>query len=183
MALSVTFILNFNSHEAALVSLSIGIIGLIFEVLRLKNTSINKFFLKRAGRFLRETEKNKISGFIYYCFGVSACFFLFKWEIAIQSIFFLILADPIASIIGVMFGKNNLIFGKSLEGSLACFLVCFIISAVSGFFYLKVPWLTFAFLGGLSGTISELLAILDDNLTIPLFSGFLLTQSYSFLVS
>lgn len=181
-ALALTFFLKLDSYDAAFLSFLIGFSGLLFELLRLKVPQINNFFIKLAGRVLREREKDKISGFTYYCLGVSLCFFFYPWKIAILSILFLIFADPIASIFGILYGKTGLIFGKSFEGTVACFLVCFLISAIMAYTSLKVPWGVFGVLGGLIGAVAELFAFFDDNLTIPVVSGFFLTQSYFLLV-
>lgn len=181
-ALGLTFALKLDSYDASFLSFLIGFCGLIFETIRLRFKKLNNFFIQFAGRVLREREKSKISGFTYYCLGVSACFFFFPWNIAILAILFLIFSDPIASYVGILYGKRNLIFGKSLEGTGACFIVCFLMSAIAASAFLNVPWLAFALLGGLSGAFAELFAFIDDNLTIPIVSGFFLTQSYLLLV-
>ncbi|MCR9205010.1 MAG: hypothetical protein NXH75_10560 [Halobacteriovoraceae bacterium] len=181
-ALGITFALKLDSYDASFLSFLIGLGGLLFESIRLRSEKINNLFIKFAGRVLREREKTKVSGFTYYCLGVSACFFFFPWKIAILAILFLIFSDPIASYVGILYGKRSLIFGKSLEGTGACFLACFFMSAIAAIAFLNVPWLAFALLGGLSGAIAELFAFIDDNLTIPVVSGFFLTQSYFLLV-
>ena len=75
-----------------------------------------------------------------------------------------------ATIIGKKYGRRRL-FNKSLEGSLACLLVCLLIGVimvVGG----KVMLLPVAVVGAVTATIAELLPFpVDDNLTIPIFSG------------
>ncbi len=183
IALVVTFILNFSKEEAAIASFCIGLMGLLFEGLRLKVPAVNKFFIAFAGPVLRERERNHISGFTFYCFGVSACFFLYSWDIAILSILFLIFADPIASLIGIKYGKTKIFFGKSLEGSSACFLVCCLIGALYGAPKPEISLGGFVILTGVSGTLSELFAFIDDNLMIPIISGFFLSQMTPVLIN
>lgn len=182
IALAITFALKLDSKEAALISFIVGASGLIFEGLRLKFSSLNQFFISLAGNVLREREKHHISGFTFYCLGVSGCFFFFPWDYALISVLFLIFADPAASIIGITFGRTKTFLGKSLEGSLGCFFVCAGICLLYGSPEPEVSLLSFALLGGFSGAVSELLAFLDDNLTIPLMSGFFLSKGMALLL-
>jgi dolichol kinase len=183
IALALTFILGFDSHTAAFASFSIGLAGLIFEVIRLRNSRLNDFFISFASGVLRERERQRISGFTYYCFGVSLSFFLFPWEVAITSVLFLIFGDPMAATVGTLYGKRALAKGKSLEGSLACFITCFMIATVlCGVGFIPLSWFPFALLAGLSGALAEFLAFLDDNLTIPVISGLLLSQAMAVLL-
>ncbi len=170
-ALSATYLLKFNSKQAAIVSGSIAIIGLIVEMLRLNNQKINNIFLKYMGSLLRDTEKNKMSGLVYYALGVSITFSIFPWHLAIMGILILIFADPLASLIGTKFGKRKIINGKSVEGFLGCWIVCCLtIYGYSYFTQLNIS-LVFILLGGFLGALSELFVILDDNLSIPILSG------------
>jgi len=75
--------------------------------------------------------------------------------------------DTVAAIVGKSAGRIR-IFGKTLEGSLACLLICFGITL----FLPEVPFHV-AIVGALVATIFELLPIpLDDNFRIPLSAGF-----------
>lgn len=158
-------------------SFFIGFGGLIFEGLRLKNKKVNDLFIKFASGVLRERERYRVSGFTFYCFGVSLSFFLLPWEFAITSVLFLIFGDPIAATVGSLYGRHKLIRGKSLEGTLACFVTCALISGLLSLVgFVPLPWFGLAILGGLSGAIAELMDFIDDNLAIPLISGFLLSR-------
>ena len=80
----------------------------------------------------------------------------------------------LATVIGEKFGRR-IVFNKSLEGSLACLVLCLVIgivmSRISSAMVLPV-----AIVGAVSATVVELLPIpIDDNLTIPLFSAGMMT--------
>ncbi len=183
IALAITFAFHFDSYDAALASFLIGFSGLIFEFVRLKSPRVNDFFINFAAGVLRERERDKVSGFTYYCFGVSLSFFLFPWEVAITSVLFLIFGDPMAATIGSLYGKTPIGKGKSLEGSAACFFTCFLVATTLCLIgFIPLPWLPFALLAGLSGALAELFAFLDDNLTLPLISGLLLSQVTALLL-
>jgi dolichol kinase len=111
--------------------------------------------------------------------------FLFPKEVAILAILFLTFGDPIASLVGVKFGKTKLHWGKSIEGSLACFTICFFISMfflTSGYPQKPLSSFIFSAYAGASGAIAEVIPWkLDDNLTVPLVAGFCMTPVYIFL--
>ena len=85
---------------------------------------------------------------------------------------FLSFGDTAASFIGTHWGKRQFIGKKSIEGSLACFITCLFLSL----FFLS-PHI--AITGSIIATITEVLPWdLDDNLTVPVFSGIIMTLLY-----
>lgn len=182
-AVIITVLFHFDSYDAALAAFSIGFCGLIFELVRLRVPIVNNFFIGVAHEVLRERERSQISGFTYYCFGVSFTFFLYPFEIAMLAVFFLIFGDPIAALVGSLYGRKKIFPGKSVEGSLACFFVCALVSVLYlPFLGPTVPAIAFLLLGGISGMVAEMVTFFDDNLTLPLISGFLLTQGLTLLL-
>ena len=96
--------------------------------------------------------------------------YAFSKPVAVAALSFLIVGDTVAALVGRAIGRVR-IFGKTLEGSLACFAACLVIGWV-------IPELTWGVtvVGALMATLIELLPIpLDDNLRIPLASGFAIT--------
>ena len=164
----------FDQYQTALVLLAIAIMGFIVESIRMRNEKFNEFVMQVMGPFMRESERNSYSGFVFYAFGVSLSLLLFEEKIAVLSVFFLVFADPISSFFGILFGKEKILPNKSLQGTMAGFFTCYIVSLLytSYFGHQGLNVLLFALLGGIIGAISELLSIwADDNLTIPLVSG------------
>ena len=174
-ALLITYQFNFDSKMAALVSGAIGIMGLIGELVRLNIPRINDFVFSIFGTLFREHEKKRPSGLVFYALGVSITFYLYTWNVAIISILILIFADPFASLFGVLFGKRKLFKDKSLEG----FLGCLAISVLTTYIYSTLNSIelgvTQLILIGLFGALSELFTIIDDNLSIPIVSGALIS--------
>ena len=84
----------------------------------------------------------------------------------------MLLRPGLAAIVGRSFGRVR-VFGKTLEGSLACFGACVLVSLL----YPGDPFTWRMILGGaLVATLFELLPIpLDDNLRISLSAGFAMT--------
>lgn len=152
--------------------------GFLLDYLRVKYAFLNNLIIKIAGPFMRESEKHGASGLPFYAIGVSLSLMFFSEKVALLSVFFLVFSDPIISLFGVLYGKNKILPNKSLEGSLAGFFLCSFITAL--YVSLSTPdaspfkIILFSFLGGVIGTTSEILSAfgVDDNLTIPLVSGF-----------
>jgi dolichol kinase len=144
---------------------------LLVDIIRLTIPSMNKLFFRIFSRITAEKDTYQLNGSTYYLISSILAILLFPREIAIAAMLYLSLGDSIAAIIGKRFGKIK-IYNKTLEGSLACFLLCFFISLT--LFNWKI-----ALVGALSATIVELfssgdfrtLLLFDDNLLIPLLTG------------
>lgn len=169
------YLSGLGSQKWAMIAGTLGVIGIIFDFFRLNNRAFSNFALKYFGQFYRESERTGYSGLPFYAFGVAISLFLFEERVAVLSVFFLVFSDPISSLVGIKFGKTRIINGKSLEGSIAGALVCTFICIIYGqhLAYNKEFLFPFAVFAGIIGSLSELLfSKLDDNLTIPIVSGF-----------
>ncbi len=165
--------------------LIVAAMAFIVEFSRAKSEKLNQLVLIAMGPFMRESERNGMSGFPFYALGTSLSLFFFSEKIAILAILFLIFSDPISSVFGVLYGKDKILPNKSLQGSLAGFITCYLISLIyllgHGVDDYSLIW--FAMFSAVIGVFSELLSVFfDDNLTIPLVSGLGITiVNYFFL--
>ncbi len=117
---------------------------------------------------MRNHEEASLLGSTYLLIAMLLTLHLFEKPVAVLALAFLVLGDTVAAIVGKSMGKHKLLGGKSIEGSVACFLTCFGLS-------LLMPGIPFfvGLVGALTATIFELLPIpLDDNFRIPLSAGF-----------
>ncbi len=168
-----------DQHFTGLVFVCLALVGFTFEFLRVRLDGLNQRVMAVMGPLMRTSERNSCSGLPFYALGAGACLMLFEREIAVLSILFLIFADPISSLFGILYGQKRLIPGKSLEGTMAGFITCylltlFVINVNQNISGLEV--VVFCFFSGCIGAVSELLSfVADDNLTIPLLSGFGIT--------
>ncbi|PIK13814.1 hypothetical protein [Halobacteriovorax sp. JY17] len=166
------------TSQTGMFLLILGIAALLVEFVRLNFSSVNTIVLKFMKPFMRESERNSLSGFPFYALGAAISLLLFEEKVAILSILFLIFADPISSFVGILYGKDKIISNKSVQGCVAGFLVCYILTFGYGSYFYKpgVDLLVFSILAGAIGALSELCSVLfDDNLTIPVLSGLGLT--------
>lgn len=153
--------------------LYIIIIGiLLLDILRMTIPIINDFVFKYLHHFFINREREKINSAAYYFIGVLFCVYFFPVEVAVSSILFLSLGDSTASFVGTHWGKHKFIKEKTLEGSTGCLIMCFLIAMI--FLPLQI-----SLIGAIVATSSEVLPWnLDDNLTVPVFSGIAMTLLY-----
>ena len=142
------------------------LIAFVVEFFRRSNKTFSKYFNWVVGRFLRPQEAQLVCGATYFLTASFLTILFFHQEIASCVLFILIFADSAAAFVGRNFGKRP-ILGKTLEGSLAFFVVALGIVLLSP----GVPFRV-GLTGAVTATIVELLPIpIDDNFTIPLAAG------------
>jgi len=175
IGLWVYFRIDATSTNFGFILLAIAAIGFIVDFSRLRNKRLNQLALYCMRPFMRESEKHGFSGLPFYALGTGLSLILFSEKIAILSILFLILADPISSFVGILFGKDKILPNKSLQGIVSGFIVCYCISLIYGLSYSigNFNIISFSLIAGVIGAGSELLSVfkIDDNLTIPVVSG------------
>lgn len=139
------------------------------DLLRFYLPTFNSWFCQVFGFLLKPEEYQGLHGSTYFLTGSFLSILFFEKRVAIVALLFLAFADPMAAVIGGKWGQIKVWRGKTLEGSLAFFMTSF---------FLAFPFLGFlqAFLGALSASLVEVLPLgIDDNLTIPLLSGLVIS--------
>lgn len=156
--------------------LSLGaLIILPFDILRLRRSDLNHKIIGLFKPVIRIDEVKSLSGTSFLVIGCILVTLLFPKNITILALLLLAFGDPASSTFGVLFGKDKIWGRKSLQGSIACFVVCTIICGV--YFVANNVMvdrlILVSILGGLIGSLSELIQIkkLDDNLTFPVFAA------------
>lgn len=168
-------------------SLTVLIVGWLVSVptdfIRQKNPAFNKSITNIFKPIMRSTELNRLAGTTYLLTGTLIIALLFNKGVVSLSLLFLAFADPIASYVGIKYGKDKLFGHKSLQGFIGAFVVC----ALLCFTYLSYCRvqnyvLIVSLLAGLVGALAELipLAKLDDNFTMPVLSSIGLTILFYF---
>jgi len=184
------FLINWN---LAIIITSISFFLLcIFEILRFKYLKINILVINSLSLLLKNKEKRKITAATQLAFTSLLILLLFYSQPVIGglALLYISIGDPIAAIVGIKFGKTVLFRGsgtiktpqngKTIEGtiafaSVALFLAYLIWSkgAYENFFA--------AALGALAAALVEFLPIpIDDNISVPLISGFVMYFFWNF---
>ena len=155
--------------------LAVALVGFTVDFIRSRIPAFNKMVIKLMGPLMRRSEKDGVSGLPFYALGVSLSLFFYSRDIAIVSCMFLVFSDPLSSFFGVLYGKDKILPNKSLQGAVAGFFTCYLITL----FYaintttLGTHLLVFSIVSGVIGAASELVSAfnIDDNLSIPVISG------------
>lgn len=163
-----------QSTWAALV-MAIAVVGFSIDFIRARVPFFNAIVIRLMGPLMRRSEREGFSGLPFYALGVSLSLFFYSRDIAIVSCMFLVFSDPLSSFFGVLYGKDKIMPNKSLQGAVAGFFTCYLITL----FYainsstLGTELLVFSIVAGVIGAASELVSAfnIDDNLTIPVLSG------------
>ena len=150
-----------------------GLLGLIIatsatvasDLLRLSDRRLRGFFLRLFRSLIRSHEQEHLLGSTYFMIAALLSVLAFDDTIAIAALTFLIIGDTVAAVVGKKYGKP-MYWGKSPQGSLACFASCLIIGAA----LLDNQWVIVA--GALAATLAEALPVpMDDNMRVPIVSG------------
>jgi glycerol-3-phosphate acyltransferase PlsY len=156
------------SHTAAiLVTTFMILFYTLSEIARLRRIRI--FYIHELVEICARPNESKgfITAPIFLAIPILLVLIFFKQSISYPSILAVTISDSFATLVGINFGKTK-IFNKTFEGSLTFFVLTFLIF---GFFY----DLTFSIFAAFLITLTELLSKKLDNLTIPLFSAFILS--------
>lgn len=161
--------------QALIVYLLLFLGILAFDLARLRSPAFNGWAIGRMGTLLRPDEARTISGSPTYVAGVALTLFLFDLPVATTAVLFLVFGDVAATIVGEARGRTK-ILGKSLEGT-AAFVIAGTAAGIAA--RLLGQGVSFPALaaGALTAAAVEVLTPkrLNDNLTIPLLSGMVMT--------
>ena len=176
---TIAIVFNLIGLKAAWILLLL-ISGIIIplDFLRQKLPGLNQATHRIFGIFMRQHESRHLSGMTYLYLGCMVLLLFRDTHIITLTLLFLAFGDPIASYFGIRYGKDRIIGNKTLQGTVAAFVVCTIVAGIYCYLnnLMTERLLIVAPLSGLIGAVSELAPVgkLDDNFTFPVISGALL---------
>lgn len=144
-----------------------GIVGgaVVLEILRFKSEAVAAAFAAVFRRIMRDDEFKTLNATIPYLAATFIVLLIFPRVIACVALAFLALGDAAAELVGRAVGRVRIAGPKTLEGTLACFAVCFL----AGWYFLG--W-ELALVGAGAAALAELLSGgWVDNFSIPLAAG------------
>ena len=118
-------------------------------------------------RFFREEERESLGGEVYFLLGSMIAIGVFPKLIAYSAILMTTFGDSAAALIGKSFGRMKIKQKKTLEGCMAEFLV----NLAIGMIFMKSLMIAIV-MAGVATMVEALTTKLNDNLLIPVFSGF-----------
>ena len=172
---SVPIIGVFASQETMVVLLSVlAGTAVALEAARFRFAPLNRVLMRLLKPLLKSDEGQTVTGATYMILASLACFLLFDKGIAVSALFFLSLGDPAAALIGKR-ATGFRLWGKSPWGTLAMFCVA---AATSLVLWSTGVWspLWVLLVGGVAAAATETVPLgIDDNTTVPLISGGVMT--------
>lgn len=163
LALAIPIGYTFLSKSLSLqILISIAVIVTIVDFGRFKLPWLGKIFSRIFHTLLREHETYRYTGSTNLLWGSVLVIWLFPKNIVLLSLYFLIISDSAAALVGKLFGKHK-IFDKSLEGTAAFFASATIIT----YFFPEFSLIQ-RISAAITAAIVELLPIpIDDNFLLP----------------
>lgn len=154
------------------------------DFLRQTRPGLNDWLLTALRPIIRQNEVHKLAGTTYLITGVMLVAFVAAREVTSLTLLFLAFADPLASYVGIRFGRDKLMNNKSLQGTIAAYVVCVVLSFL---FVMAMNErldraIVFSLVAGAVGALAELVPVakLDDNFTLPVFSALGLSLLFYF---
>jgi dolichol kinase len=149
----------------------------VFDRVRIAYPEIVARYAPAANRLLvRAEEQVRESAMTPYAIAVLLTILTVPKPAALIAIYTLAIADPASAVVGISWGRHKLFPDRSLEGTLAFFGSTLAIAMLVLFgATLASMWtvVAMAFLIALAAGAFDLVPLrIDDNLTIPLFVGF-----------
>ncbi len=159
----------------------IGIVALffiVFDIYRFMSKQANELIASKVKALLRKTEFKKFSSMTIFLVAMFITILLFQKNVAIIASSFLIFGDSFGKLFGLAFGRHK-ILDKTLEGTLA-YAGSVLIMGYFLYINLEIS-LIVLILGGISAPLVEMFSMnLNDNLTVPLITGSIMTVALLF---
>lgn len=149
------------------------VLVLLFELVRAKYPLFNEWAWRNFRGFFKENEKKTITGMPYFIGGILVTVIFFEKPIAITALCFLTFGDVTAAIIGKKFGRHKIFPPRSVEGSIAFFIMATLVGFILKhyFFPANLTVITILASAFIAAVVETLPIALDDNLTIPIIAG------------
>jgi len=158
--------------EWRLFLIALTLVALAIDLLRIHDRRTRQFFAEFFGGMIREHEQFNLLGSTYLLIASLLSLEIFPQPVAAAALGFTVLGDGLAGLAGRAWGRTRF-FHKTLEGAAVGLLACL---AWAAFLALGgwIPW-TVVMAGAAVASLVEFLPIpLDDNLGVPLFSGYVM---------
>lgn len=174
-----------TSALAVMAVLAVIVGGL--DLLRLACPSWNARVLRECAAIIRREETDRLSSSTWFLLGALATIAFAPLPFAGLAFLYLGVGDPVASWVGVRFGRTKLPGGKSLEGSLALVATCAVVGTLFIGLTGAASWAAaplIAIAGAFAAAFAEWLPLgpVDDNCRIPMATAAALSALAAVLV-
>lgn len=147
------------------------------ETARLLFPGLNRWTLERAGFLFKERERRRVTAAMWLALATLLAFLVFPEPVAAVALLIVAFGDPAASVVGRRWGRLR--FGaKSVEGTAAFFAAALAIAVVGWAGGLYAPLWAGVLAAAVAAVVEALsgpVLPLEDNLTVPLLAGAVLS--------
>ena len=161
-------LLDLSQTQASLVLGSIFLVLFVGDLIRLNAAWANEMFFRVFRGLASPRDAKGVASSTWYAFGVFLAVAFAPMHIAISAILVLGFCDPVASYVGVRWGRRPFL-GGTVEGSAA-----FVILAASILLFRHPPAIALS-VAVVAGLVERRSWPVDDNLTVPVVCAALLT--------
>jgi dolichol kinase len=141
------------------------------DLLRRGDSALAVGIRRLLGPLLRPHELSRFSGGTYILAAGALCHLLFTLPVAVAALISIVLGDTAAVFVGRYLGRVRIGGSKTLEGSLGFFAAAFL-----GIIWMDQLPMSVKVIGAAAAAAAEALPLpLDDNLTVPLVAGAVMT--------
>lgn len=177
VAIATAYALLFNHEQVVQVFGTIACLVYIVDHIRIAYPETIARHVPWVNRgFVRAEEQVREAAMTPYAIAVLLTILAVPKLAALVAIYTLAIADPLAAVVGIRFGRRRIARHRSLEGSLAFFGASVAIAILVLRWATDAASLTIAGAAvaiGVAAAGCEMLPVrIDDNLTIPIFVGF-----------
>ncbi len=116
----------------------------------------------------RPRERNNVTGTVFFISATIIVFGAFDYQIAMLALLMTVFGDLMSALVGIRFGKHKLFKRKTAEG----FLAGLAINLLIGYLFLPAFPIIFVPMAFVAAFVELMTNKIDDNITVPLFSGF-----------
>ena len=141
------------------------------DIARLRIPAFNEFMYRRFPKFIRASERNRLTGTPWYVLGVLLSAAFYGLPVALYAVAFLACGDVAATAVGERWGSVKLAGPKSLQGTAAFFIASAVAGAAIDLFLYPVSPSVFLAGAALASVVEVLPTGIDDNLLVPVVSG------------
>ena len=145
------------------------------DISRLNFPKLNKGVMSLLKPIARVHEEHTFAGTTFFAIGAFVIVWVFPKNVALLSLILLAFADPIASAVGLLYGKEKIFRKKTLQGSFAALLTCALVSCLYFLVTQNMNERLFivSILAGFIGSFAELFTPfdIDDNFSFPITSS------------
>ena len=153
-----------------------ALLALAMEASRLRSPRLNGLYMSVFGPILKQSESAEITGATWFLIAAFFTFFFYGAEIALPVLLFVAIGDPAAALVGSRFPGPR--FWEKSPGGIVAFIAAglgvWAIICAAG--YGQWSW-AIVVAAAIAAAVEFAPTPIDDNLTVPLIGGAVMTAA------